>query len=58
METQKLEIKQLCSKFMLTGMAAHLEATVTEAENIVNTLKTKDFVKSQMVEYNRLLKAN
>jgi hypothetical protein len=39
-------------------MAAHLEATVTEAENIVNTLKTKDFVKSQMVEYNRLLKAN
>ncbi len=32
MEKQKLEIKQLCSKFMLTGMAAHLETTVTEAE--------------------------
>ena len=27
-------------------------------EDIINTLKTKDFVKSQMVEYNRLLKAH
>ena len=32
METQKHEIKQLCSKFMLTGMAAQLETTVAEAE--------------------------
>ena len=32
METQKQEIKQLCSKFMLTGMGAQLESMVTDAE--------------------------
>jgi DNA replication protein DnaC len=32
METQKQEIKQLCSKFMLTGMGANLEGVVTNAE--------------------------
>jgi DNA replication protein DnaC len=32
METQKQEIKQLCSKFMLTGMGENLEGVVTDAE--------------------------
>jgi len=154
MEVQKQEIKQLCSKFMLTGMGAALEGIVNDAEKngigfmefalqllksevehrqqkdeakrmkaaglprssnglrterlaqlrelnwmdqlfnmvlmgpsgtgkthlaaglcrdavkagykayfrsmdeIINTLRTKDFVKSQMLEYNRLAKAN
>ena len=32
MENQKLEIKQLCSKFMLTGIGVNLEQLVTQAE--------------------------
>ncbi|MFD2285928.1 hypothetical protein ACFSOV_07420 [Pedobacter petrophilus] len=32
MEIQKQEIRQLCSKFMLTGMGANLEDTVNDAE--------------------------
>ena len=32
METQKTEIKQLCSKFMLTGMGAQIETLVSDAE--------------------------
>ena len=50
-----------------TYLAAGLAADAVKAgyrayfrsmEDIVNTLKTKDFVKSQMLEYKRLLKAN
>jgi hypothetical protein len=32
MEIQKQEIKQLCSKFMLTGVGARLETLVNNAE--------------------------
>jgi len=32
MEIQKQEIKQLCSKFMLTGMGSQLEKLVNDAE--------------------------
>jgi len=44
----------LCSDAVKTGYKAYFRSM----EDIVNTLKTKDFVKSQMVEYKRLIKAN
>lgn len=44
----------LCSDAVKAGYKAYFRSM----EDIVNTLKTKDFVKSQMVEYKRLIKAN
>jgi DNA replication protein DnaC len=44
----------LCRDAVRAGYKAYFRSM----EEIVNTLKTKDFVKSQMVEYKRLLKAN
>jgi DNA replication protein DnaC len=44
----------LCQDAVKAGYKAYFRSM----EEIVNTLKTKDFVKSQMVEYKRLLKAN
>jgi DNA replication protein DnaC len=44
----------LCRDAVKAGYKAYFRSM----EEIVNTLKTKDFVKSQMVEYKRLLKAN
>lgn len=40
------------------AIKAGYKAYFRSMEDITNTLKTKDFVKSQMVEYNRLLKAH
>ena len=44
----------LCSEAVKAGYKAYFRSM----EDIINTLKTKDFVKSQMVEYKRLIKAN
>ena len=44
----------LCRDAVRAGYKAYFRSM----EEIVNTLKTKDFVKSQQVEYKRLLKAN
>ncbi|MFP5081592.1 IS21-like element helper ATPase IstB [Pedobacter sp. JCM 36344] len=49
--------------FLAAGLAADAvkagyRAYFGSMEDIVNTLKTKDFGKSQMIEYKRLLKAN
>lgn len=44
----------LCTDAVKAGYKAYFRSM----EEIVNTLKTKDFVKSQMIEYKRLVKAN
>jgi len=44
----------LCRDAVKAGYKAYFRSM----EEIVNTLKTKDFVKSQMIEYKRLVKAN
>jgi len=44
----------LCSEAVKAGYKAYFRSM----EDIINTLKTKDFVKSQMVEYKRLINAN
>lgn len=44
----------LCSDAVKAGYKAYFRSM----EDIINTIKTKEFIKSQQVEYKRLLKAN